>query len=1031
MQDSPLNQIIAPEISNDAFHQYIVRLCGDPSVKNVLEIGSSAGQGSTSAFVTGLSAKQGDKKLFCIEVSKVRFKALKDYYKDKEFVNCYNCSSVPLNSFPTPEEIINFYNELQTGLNKYPLKDVLRWLYEDIEYVRNERVLPNGIEQIKIENNIDFFDLVLIDGSEFTGKPELDEVYGAKHILLDDINTFKNYENHISLLNDDNYQLMFEDRGVRNGFSIFSRVGDKPEVNPDLPVHFLTIVLNGNPFIQYHLNILKELPFKWHWHIVEGVAELKHDTAWSLSNGGRVDESIHANGLSIDGTTAFLDNLAYEYPENVSLYRQPSGQFWDGKLEMVNAPLAAIQEECLLWQIDVDEFWTVEQLIKGRQLFINYPHKTAAYYWCHYFVGPDLVITSRNCYSQNPIQEWLRTWRYKPGMFWTAHEPPTLSQISSDGTQRNVATLNPFTHDRMEREGLVFQHYAYVLPQQLQFKEKYYGYAGALKAWQELNNKDIFPIYLKNYFDWVKDDTTVGSARANNIFPIAEIDEIDFYRLERKVSNVEVLDSVEDLKPKILVDAVFFQLLDSGIGRVWKSLLEEWSTQDFSRHLLVLDREGTAPKIDGIRYRKIHAYLKDYPAMDSFLLQRICDEESADIFISTYYTTPISTSSTLLVYDLIPEVLNSNLDAWRERIYSIFHASQYISISKNTAKDLARFYPEVLTNTSVEVSYCGVSSDFQPVSRDSIKNFREKHGIFQPFFCMVGSRQGFNDYKNGKLFFEAFSKLRNKSEFSIICTGGGDSLEPEFQALTKNINVLLVTVSDEELAAIYSDAIALVYPSKYEGFGMPIAEAMACGCPVITCNNSSIPEVAGTAALYVGESDVDAMVSALERVQIREVRQALIEEGKQQAQTFSWSAMAEKVMTTVLDSIARNSETNDLVSGRISWLWKQLRLAELREFDIKSATDVEIFLLTQGCKIEKRQKLDEVLSEIKAIENSKIWKLRNKAFQVKSIMGGKGAPKTPDIDFLAPIDIQLSQAVSKLEWMKNSSFVKSLKRIKG
>jgi hypothetical protein len=123
---------------------------------------------------------------------------------------------------------------------------------------------------------------------------------------------------------------------------------------PELPIHFFTIVLNGQPFIRYHIKIFKQLPFKWHWHIVEGVAELKHDTGWSLKQGGYINDEIHDNGRSNDSTTEYLDELAQQYPDNITVYRKPDGVFWDGKREMVNEPLLNINEECLLWQIDAD-----------------------------------------------------------------------------------------------------------------------------------------------------------------------------------------------------------------------------------------------------------------------------------------------------------------------------------------------------------------------------------------------------------------------------------------------------------------------------------------------------------------------------------------------------------------------------------------------------------------------------------------------------------------------------------------------------
>ena len=109
-----------------------------------------------------------------------------------------------------------------------------------------------------------------------------------------------------------------------------------------MPVHFFTIVLNGQPFIRHHIEQLRQLPFRWHWHIIEGVAELNDDTAWSRATGGNIPAALHRAGLSMDGTTEYLDVLKQEFPENITIYRPPAGKFWDGKRAMVNAPLANI-----------------------------------------------------------------------------------------------------------------------------------------------------------------------------------------------------------------------------------------------------------------------------------------------------------------------------------------------------------------------------------------------------------------------------------------------------------------------------------------------------------------------------------------------------------------------------------------------------------------------------------------------------------------------------------------------------------------
>ncbi len=112
----------------------------------------------------------------------------------------------------------------------------------------------------------------------------------------------------------------------------------------------------------------------------------------------------------------------------------------------------------------------------------------------------------------------------------------------------------------------------------------------------------------------------------------------------------------------------------------------------------------------------------------------------------------------------------------------------------------------------------------------------------------------------------------------------------------------MLQLSDEELALAYSGAMALVYPSKYEGFGMPVLEAMACGCPVITCPNASIPEVAGDAAIYVNDDDVDGLANALCEVQKPSIRNSLIAAGLAQAKKFSWSKMAQTVSSALIDT---------------------------------------------------------------------------------------------------------------------------------
>ena len=355
--------------------------------------------------------------------------------------------------------------------------------------------------------------------------------------------------------------------------------------------------------------------------------------------------------------------------------------------------------------------------------------------------------------------------------------------------------------------------------------------------------------------------------------------------------------------PLILVDGVFFQMYRTGIARVWRSLLEVWAENGFAENIIVLDRVGTAPKVAGVRYRTIPAYDYNNTDADRQMLQQVCDEEGADIFVSTYYTTPISTPSVFMGYDMIPEVVSDNLASlqepmWQEKHYGINHASSYITISENTKNDLIKFFPEIVTS-QVQVAHCGIDKRFTIATASEISQFKNQYGITKPYFLLVGAG---SNYKNAILFFQAFAKLSTKVGFEIICTGSGVTLANEYREYTYGTVVHSLILSDEELRLAYAGAITLVYPSKYEGFGMPVAEAMACGCPVITCPNSSLPEVAGEAAIYVNDSNVDELVDALCEVQKPSVRNSLITAGLAQAQKFSWQNMAEKVSQALIEA---------------------------------------------------------------------------------------------------------------------------------
>jgi glycosyltransferase involved in cell wall biosynthesis len=423
-------------------------------------------------------------------------------------------------------------------------------------------------------------------------------------------------------------------------------------------------------------------------------------------------------------------------------------------------------------------------------------------------------------------------------------------------------------------------------------------------------------------------------------------------------------------EPRIAIDGVFFQIANLGIARVWKTLLQEWVESGFAKHLLVLDRDGTAPQINGINYCSIDKYEWELAAQDSFELQKICDRYKIDLFMSSYFTTPISTPAVLIVHDMVPEVLGMdlNIPMWQEKNHAIQYASKYIAVSQNTIHDLYRFYPQV-DPQNVTLAHNGVDPLFVPSLATTIDRFHTKYRINNPYFLVVGDRVGFDAYKNVIHFFRAIAKLPDYQRYEIVCVGGKSELEPELVRLVPDLHVHRLALADSELQAAYSGAIALVYPSLYEGFGLPVLEAMACGCPVITCRNSALPEVAGDAAIYVNETDVTDLVFALNKVQAPKYRQQLIEIGLQQSRQFSWKKMADTIAIELLNT------------------YSQLQQGHLPPIDPRWHRSRQLQADRVSELMATRSQLAPSKSRIAATKTTKFWQLRTQWLKFKNTIG--------------------------------------------
>jgi glycosyltransferase involved in cell wall biosynthesis len=427
-----------------------------------------------------------------------------------------------------------------------------------------------------------------------------------------------------------------------------------------------------------------------------------------------------------------------------------------------------------------------------------------------------------------------------------------------------------------------------------------------------------------------------------------------------------------DLKPKalsarVIVDGVYFQISNVGIARVWKSLLEEWANTDFAKYLAIVDRERTAPRIEGINYIDAPRFNFDRLAEEPEILQALCDRWQADIFMSTYHTFPRSTPMVTIVHDLLPELFKTNLSRLPifQKQEEIDRSLALICVSNHTQQDLYRYYPH-LDRGNIHTLFNGVSKSFTPQSADLVAKFTAKYQIDRPYLIAIGNRFATGNYKNIIHLFRAMNELPDRDRLGIVCVGGNPELEPELATLIDRYRVWVLSLTDQELTHAYSGAIALVYPSLYEGFGLPILEAMACGCPVITCHNSALPEVGGDAVIYIDGQKIEGLVEALVKVREPQWRSQLITQGLERASQFSWQEMSTGIVNII----------NDV------HLQKRLNFPDYRRQEL-----CRLYLENWQELDRTKQDLELARSTITSMESTKFWQLRRWWIELKQLLG--------------------------------------------
>lgn len=264
-----------------------------------------------------------------------------------------------------------------------------------------------------------------------------------------------------------------------------------------------------------------------------------------------------------------------------------------------------------------------------------------------------------------------------------------------------------------------------------------------------------------------------------------------------------------------------------------------------------------------------------------------------DVLHHTYYNRGYlqrfssSEQRVVTVYDMIPELMPEefpNGNPHQDKRRFVEEADLVLCISESTRRDLLAVYGEIAA--PVIVTPLGVDGRFEP-------GMRRPRALPERYVLFVGSRTGYKDFD---VLAEAFAESKLVEHIWLVLVGGPPLQGNEAALLARlgiSDRVMRVSMTDRELVGAYANAACFVFPSRYEGFGLPTLEAMASGCPVVLAASSAHLEVGGDSALFFPPGDVSALSHALNQAMFdEELRRDLVESGVQRAAQFSWRQTA-------------------------------------------------------------------------------------------------------------------------------------------
>jgi glycosyltransferase involved in cell wall biosynthesis len=376
---------------------------------------------------------------------------------------------------------------------------------------------------------------------------------------------------------------------------------------------------------------------------------------------------------------------------------------------------------------------------------------------------------------------------------------------------------------------------------------------------------------------------------------------------------------VNGLQPTVGIDAR--KLRDFGIGSYIRNLLEAISRQ---------------PESERYRFR-VYARRSDREAMPDLPQNfQIVEEESPgyslaeltrfafrlyrdrlDLFHATHYILPpLRSRAVVTIHDIIhllyPQFLPNRLALVYARVMirrALSRADRIITVSYNSKRDLVDYFG--ITPGRVEVIYNGVSRRFRPdIPAEERERVAKKYGLRIPYLLFLG---GERPHKNAQNVIRAFAKARrSRPDLPHVLALAGP-----MPRNTARIDALIAAldlgssiarpglIEEDDLPGLFAGADVLLYPTLYEGFGMPVVEAMACGTPVLTSSTSALQEIAGGYSFLVDPLDVEAIARGIVALTTDpKIRSDYVELGRKRALDFSWHKAAERTLEVYAEALA-------------------------------------------------------------------------------------------------------------------------------